>query len=118
MPMSNHTLVDVFGTRSTIPRMKRSVRLGWDKTLSPSQIESCGEISDRHVDFDSSNSLLTNSHPRFSEGLWKHILPGSSFENLRQPQHWLNKRTLCFSLCSLHSIMAVSNGIELAFDME
>jgi hypothetical protein len=54
-----------------------------------------GAVSAFYVDFDfSSNSSLMNLHPRFSGGLWKHILLGSSFENLTQPQHWLNKRTL------------------------
>ena len=42
---------------------------------------------------------------------------GSSFENLRQPQHWLNKRGLCLSLCSLHSLTACSSGIGSVFGM-
>ena len=40
-----------------------------------------------YICFDSPNNMLTNLHPRFSGGLWKHILLDSSFENLRQPQH-------------------------------
>lgn len=62
-----------------------------------------GECLRGYVNFDSSNSSLMNLHPRFSGGLWKHILLGSSFENLRQPQHWLNKRTLCLSACAQYS---------------
>jgi len=59
-----------------------------------------------------------NLHPRFSGGLWKHILLDSSFENLMQPQHWLNKRTLCMALYFLHNSTAFSIGIELMGGME
>jgi len=58
-----------------------------------------------------------NLHPRFSGGLQKHILVGSSFEYIMQPQHWLNKRTLCWLLCSLHNSTAFSMEIELLPDM-